>query len=49
MKYTKEQAKHLKDKRMNGYTKYIRYWIPTIIHNGQYYIIESKINNPFLK
>jgi hypothetical protein len=43
MKYTPEQAKRLKDKGMNGYTKHDRPLTPVIII-GEYYIIESKLN-----
>ena len=43
MKYTKDQAKKLKDKNMPGYTKYNRP-MPDIIIKDGYYIIESKIN-----
>ena len=43
MKYTPEQAKRLKDKGMNGYTKYNRPIQDVIIKEG-YYIIHSKMN-----
>lgn len=43
MKYTSEQAKHLKKKGMNGYTKYFRP-MPNIIIKDGFYIIESKMN-----
>ena len=43
MKYTPEQAKRLKDKGMNGYTKYNRP-IPNITIKEGFYIIESKLN-----
>jgi len=51
MKYTKEQAKQLKNKEMDGYTKYTIYksWNPLITKKGKYYIVESKMNNPYLK
>ena len=39
----REQAKRLKDKGMNGYTKHDRPLTPVIII-GEYYIIESKLN-----
>jgi hypothetical protein len=43
MKYTKEQAKQLKDKNMNRYTRYYRP-IPDVVIKDGFYIIESKIN-----
>ena len=43
MKYTKEQAKRLKNKGMNGYTKYQRPLAKVTIKDG-YFIIESKMN-----
>ncbi len=43
MKYTKQQAKRLKDKGMNGYTKHNRPLKDITIKDG-YYIIESKLN-----
>jgi len=43
MKYTPEQAKRLKDKGMNGYTKYDRPLADITIKDG-FYIIESKLN-----
>lgn len=43
MKYTKEQAKRLKDKGMNGFTRYFRP-LPTVRIDGEYYIVESKMN-----
>jgi len=51
MKYTKEQAQKLKDKGIDGYTKWTMWkcWNPLITHDGEYYIIESKINNPLFK
>lgn len=51
MKYTKEQAQRLKDKAIDGYTKWTMWkaWNPLITHYGEFYIIESKINNPYFK
>ena len=43
MKYTKQQAEKLKNKGMNGYTKYDRP-IPDLIIKDGFYIIESKMN-----
>ena len=43
MKYTPEQAKKLKSKGMNGFTKYNRF-IPDVKIDNGYYIIESKMN-----
>ena len=43
MKYTKQQAEKLKNKGMNGYTKYDRPTPDVIIKDG-FYIIESKMN-----
>ena len=43
MKYTKQQAEKLKNKGMNGYTKYDRP-IPDVIIKDGFYIIESKMN-----
>jgi len=43
MKYTKEQAQKLKDKNLNGYTKYYRPIADIVIKDG-FYIIESKLN-----
>jgi hypothetical protein len=43
MKYTKEQAKKLKTKGMDGFTKYNRPLPDVKIVDG-FYIIESKIN-----
>lgn len=49
MKYTKEQAKRLKDKGMNGYTRCVRP-IPDVEIKDGFYIVESKMNysNNFL-
>lgn len=51
MKYTPEQAKRLKEKAMDGYTKYTMHksWHPLVTKVGDFYIVESKINNPYLK
>lgn len=43
MKYTKEQAKRLKNKNMNGYTRSNPKIIDVKIKDG-FYIIESKMN-----
>ena len=43
MKYTKEQAKRLKNKGINGFTKYDRPLKNIVIKDG-FYIIESKMN-----
>jgi len=43
MKYTKEQSQRLKNKGMNGFTKYDRPLKEVTIENG-YFIIESKMN-----
>lgn len=43
MKYTKEQAKRLKNKGMEGYTKYQRPLAEVTIKD-RYFIIESKMN-----
>lgn len=43
MKYTKEQAQRLKNKGMNGFTKYDRPLKEVTIEYG-YFIIESKMN-----
>lgn len=43
MKYTPEQAKQLKQKGMNRFTKYNRFLPDIKIING-FYIVESKIN-----
>lgn len=43
MKYTKEQAKRLKDKGMNGYTRLNRP-IPDVKIKDGFYIVESKMN-----
>ncbi len=43
MKYTKEQAKRLKNKNMNGYTRSNPKLIDVKIKDG-FYIIESKMN-----
>jgi len=43
MKYTPEQAKRLKNKNMDSYTKYNRP-IPDLIIKDGYFIIESKLN-----
>ena len=43
MKYTPQQAKRLKDKGMNGYTKHNRP-LPDVIIKDGFYIVESKIN-----
>lgn len=43
MKYTKQQAKLLKNKDMNGYTKYILP-VPDVKIVDGYFIIESKMN-----
>ena len=43
MKYTKEQAERLKNKAMDGFTKYDRP-LPQITIKDEFYIIESKIN-----
>ena len=44
MKYTKEQAKRLKNKNMDGYTRYDRP-LPKITIKDGFYIIPSKINS----
>ena len=43
MKYTNEQAKRLKNKNMNGYTRSNPKLIDVKIKDG-FYIIESKMN-----
>lgn len=43
MKYTKDQAKRLKNKNMNGYTRSNPKLIDVKIKDG-FYIIESKMN-----
>jgi hypothetical protein len=43
MKYTLEQAKKLKNKGMNGYTKHFRP-LPDVIIKDGFHIIESKVN-----
>lgn len=43
MKYTKQQAEKLKNKGMNGYTKYNRP-LPDVTIKDGFYIIESKLN-----
>jgi len=43
MKYTEEQKKRLKNKGMNGFTKYDRF-IPSVKIEGEFYIVESKMN-----
>jgi len=48
MKYTKEQAERLKNKAMDGFTKYDRP-LPQITIKDGFYIIESKINLHLIK
>lgn len=51
MKYTKIQKEQLKNKNMKGFNRYtmkLNSWKPLITHDREFYIIESKINNPFL-
>jgi hypothetical protein len=43
MKYTAEQKIQLKNKRMDGFTKYDRPIQPVTIKDG-FYIIQSKMN-----
>ena len=43
MKYTEEQKKRLKNKGMNGFTKYDRF-IPNLRIEGEFDIYESKMN-----
>jgi len=45
MKYTEEQKKRLKNKGMNGFTKYdIFIKEPNITTKDGFYVIDSKIN-----
>lgn len=43
MKYTKQQAERLKNKGIDGYTRYDRP-MPDVIIKDDYYIVESKLN-----
>lgn len=43
MKYTKQQAERLKEKGMDGYTRYNRP-LPDVIIKDGFYIVESKLN-----
>jgi len=44
MKYTEQQKKHLKDKKMQGFNKYSSKPLAEIIIKDGFYIIESKLN-----
>ena len=48
VKYTKEQKKYLKDKRMNNFSNHTM-WEPSIKKCGDFIIVESKMNNPKFK